>query len=47
MYINMSCCLGLQALVEKSSNEDKKTYRYLIIEENKALLGKTSSSSEK
>lgn len=30
----------LQALVEKPSSGDKKTYRYLLIEEDKASLGK-------
>nr|XP_040052202.1 kinetochore-associated protein 1 [Gasterosteus aculeatus aculeatus] len=39
VYVPTRKILLTTALVEKSSNEDKKTYRYLIIEENKALLG--------
>lgn len=33
---------GLQALVENPSSGDKETYRYLLIEEDKASSGKIS-----
>ncbi|KAM6945162.1 kinetochore-associated protein 1 isoform 1-T1 [Lycodopsis pacificus] len=39
IYVPTKRIILTRALVEKPSSEDKKTYRYLIIEENKASLG--------
>lgn len=45
MYSTLMSCVIFwvyKALVEKPSRDDKKTYRYLITEEDKASLGNIS-----